>query len=235
MSPRVTGGQHEDSERDVGAYVLGVLEPGELENFRGHLTTCAACRDEVAALQSVVDVLPDAAPQLAAPDALRRRVLAEVRATRRAGAGAAARSRPGLRRPLPRGVLAGALALAVGAAIAVGVLLGRQGSEAGRSLSAHVTYPSASAVLHVQGGRGQLIVRGMPAAPPGKIYEVWLERSAQAPPAPTSALFGVTSTGAATVAVPGNLRGVRAVLVTPEPLGGSLSPTHTPVIIAPTA
>jgi hypothetical protein len=32
--------------------------------------------------------------------------------------------------------------------------------------------------------------------------------------------------------VPGDLKGVSEVLVTPEPLGGSSVPTHAPVIIA---
>jgi hypothetical protein len=94
-----------------------------------------------------------------------------------------------------------------------------------------VAYVSASAVVRVQGGHAQLIVQRMPAAPAGKIYEVWLKRDGQAPVA-TSALFGVTSAGAATVAVPGNLHRVREVLVTPERLGGSVRPTHAPVIIA---
>ena len=36
----------------------------------------------------------------------------------------------------------------------------------------------------------------------------------------------------AAVDVPGHLRGVREILVTPEPRGGSVRPTHAPVIIA---
>ena len=33
--------------------------------------------------------------------------------------------------------------------------------------------------------------------------------------------------------MPGNLHGVSQVMVTPEPAGGTLVPTHPPVIVAP--
>jgi hypothetical protein len=46
-------------------------------------------------------------------------------------------------------------------------------------------------------------------------------------------LFSVTRSGDSDVEVPGSLRGVSAVLVTPEPAGGSKAPTHAPVITAP--
>jgi hypothetical protein len=98
-------------------------------------------------------------------------------------------------------------------------------------VQASVTPPSASAVLRLSDGHAQLTVSHMLAPPPGKIYEVWLQRSG-ALPSPTTALFNVTSSGAGVVDVPGDLHGVRQVLVTPEPLGGSRVPTHAPVIVA---
>jgi len=232
MSTRDPHGEQGDCGRDAGAYVLGCLEASELEDFRRHLAGCVVCRDEVAALQLVVELLPMAAPQLAVPRALRRRVLAEVRAARREESpGQARRSRLGLRMPRTRGALAGAAAIAAAAAIAVGLVAFLPGSGKARSVIARVAYPSASAVVRLQSGHAELIVRHMPAAPRGAIYEVWLKRGAR-PPAATSALFGVTSAGAAAVDVPGNLRGVSEVLVTPERLGGSLRPTRAPVIVA---
>jgi hypothetical protein len=45
-------------------------------------------------------------------------------------------------------------------------------------------------------------------------------------------LFTVTSHGDATVGVPGSVSGVKVVMVTSEPLGGSKVPTTSPVIIA---
>jgi len=224
-------GEHGNCERDMGAYVLGALDTGEAERFRRHAAGCVVCRDELAGLQSVVEVLAMAAPQLAVPRALRRRVLAEVRAAPRARPSArAARPSWRLRRP-PARPLAGVAAIAACAAIVVGVLAATGGSGRARLVSARVTYPSASAVVRLRAGRAELILRRMPAAPQGKIYEVWLQRGAR-PPSATSALFDVTSAGAATVGIPGNLSGVSQVLVTPERLGGSARPTHAPVVIA---
>ena len=232
MITRGPHGEPGDCGRDAGAYVLGCLDASELEDFRRHLAGCVVCRDEVAALQSAVELLPMAAPQLAAPRALRRRVLADVRATQpQESRGSARAARLGLRMPLTRGALAGALAIAAAAAIALGLVALLPGSGKARSVTARVVYPSASALVRLRSGHAELIVQRMPAAPAGDIYEVWLKRGAR-PPAPTNALFGVTAAGTATVDVPGDLRGVSEVLVTPERLGGSLRPTRAPVIIA---
>ena len=220
-----------DCGRDAAAYVLGALEPHEVEPFRRHLRGCVVCRDEVAALGEVVAALPMAAPQLAVDPALRQRVMADVRTARRAIAQeSAATSRTPLRASPWRAAVLAAAAAVAGLAIAAGVGAFSSGTQV-RVVRATVTLPSASALVRVQGGRGELIIRRMPAAPAGKIYEVWL-KGPGAQPAPTSALFDVTSAGSAAVDVPGHLRGVREILVTPEPRGGSVRPTHAPVIIA---
>ena len=69
----------------------------------------------------------------------------------------------------------------------------------------------------------------MSEPPFGEIYELWLDRPGS-PPQPTDALFTVTGAGSADVQIPDSLRGVRSVLVTAEPLGGSSSPTSAPVL-----
>jgi hypothetical protein len=219
---------------DAAAYVLGALEPQEVERFRRHLASCAVCRDEVAAFQPAVEALPMSAPEYPVPRALRRRVLRAARSERRNGPAAVAR------RSL-LSLLIGSLRLRpafafvlvpVAALVAVGVLeLSSGGSGGVRIVHASVVAPAASAELRLSGNHAELIVRRFPVPPPGRIYEVWLRRGQQ-PPSPTSALFGVTSGGAADVGVPGDLHGVSDVLVTPEPLGGSLKPTRSPMIIA---
>jgi hypothetical protein len=77
----------------------------------------------------------------------------------------------------------------------------------------------------------ELQVKGMPSPALGRIYEVWLKRGSEGPE-PTDALFSVTGHGDGTVGVPGDLKGVSEVMVTEEPAGGSLKPTHSPVIVA---
>jgi hypothetical protein len=47
---------------------------------------------------------------------------------------------------------------------------------------------------------------------------------------PTNALFGVTGSGSGAVGVPESLHGVREVMVTSEPSGGSSHPTTAPLI-----
>ena len=214
---------------DAGAYVLGALTSEEAEAFRSHLSTCIVCRDEVAALEAVAEALALAAPQLPAPRRLRRRVLSDVRGEPRPDGALAGRprSRPRATRPLV--ALGGALALA--GAIVAAIVLAAGGSAGTRVVQASVTLPRGSAVVRLAGGHAELVLRDMPQPPPGKIYEVWLERAGRSP-SPTSALFDVTSAGAGAVDVPGDLRGVRELLVTPERRGGSLAPTHVPVIVA---
>ncbi len=150
-----------------------------------------------------------------APDSLRRRVLAGVR------------GEPPPRQHSP--VISAAVSSSIlVAAIAVFVLLPtsthRQDMDGGFSGG------GAHAYLRRGGHHGELEVYGMQEPPIGEVYEVWLQRGGRGSPQPTDALFGVTSAGQATVEVPGDLRDVREVLVTAEPLGGSTSPTSAPVL-----
>jgi anti-sigma-K factor RskA len=224
---------------DAAAYVLGALTEQEATAFAAHLRECGRCREEVAALQPVADALPATVAQRSAPPELRGRVLGTVRAEAELRDASAARGAPSARRRARRlwsdsasrgrGLALGALAAAVLAALAVLALSGGGGSGT-KVVSAQVSIPTARASLHVSGGRGQLQVEGMPQTPPGRVYEVWVEKAGAAQP--TDALFSVTSAGRASVGVPGSLDGVTAVMVTAEPKGGSPHPTRPPVIVA---
>jgi hypothetical protein len=241
---------------DCAAYVLGALEEQEAEAHRAHLTDCLVCPGEVAQLQLVADSLAVGVPRAVVPQSLRTRIVgtahaeAELRdaARREAGgvgsaradgrsdgrsrtgpAGAGGPPAPWIRRLRP--ALAGALTLGVG--LAIGALaFSSSASEQTEVIRAAVVAPGyhATAELRKVGSHLELVVVGMPAPPPGRIYEVWLEHGTAAPQ-PTDALFSVTKTGSGSVGVPGDLHGVSKVLVTDEPLGGSLKPTRTPVIL----
>jgi anti-sigma-K factor RskA len=219
---------------DAAAYALGALEPGEVEEFREHMATCAACRADVAGFQDVTRGLPAVSTQYAVPKDLRKRVMKEVRATPQDGSptGAALKR---VRRPfvIPRraiGALAGAAAVAV--AVIVGVAIGSSGGGGGtRVIQAQVMGAPGSAQLRITSGRGELIVRHLPAPGSGRIYEVWFERG-QAQPSPTKTLFSVSSAGAGDVGLVGSLNGISEVLVTSEPAGGSQVPTRPAVIVA---
>jgi hypothetical protein len=225
---------------DVGAYALGALDEHEVEPFRAHLETCAECREELAQLQGVTDSLAIAVPHAQAPADLRVRLMgvvhSEAELLRAAGheADRPARPRSVWRlRVLP--------ALAATGALAAGVLIGALALNTGSSqqttrvIQAQVLPPAAghdaTAALRKVGSHVQLQVTGMPAPALGRIYEVWLKDGSR-PPEPTDALFSVTGQGNGTVGVPGDLKGVSKVMVTEEPAGGSLKPTHSPVIVA---
>ena len=117
------------------------------------------------------------------------------------------------------------------AAYVLGAVKLFSGAPAAQAINASVIGSSGRAELQLSDGRARMSLSDFPPPPAGDVYEVWLKRAGRAP-APTSAMFGVTAAGAGEVAVPGDLRGVREVLVTPEPDGGSRVPTHAPVIVA---
>jgi anti-sigma-K factor RskA len=232
---------HEEECDELGqsaAYVLSALEHDEAERYREHLDCCGACSTEVSRLQPVADSLPASAPRVFASQELRERVMASVRSEaallHAAGAGAdrPQRLRAGWRLRRPQLLTA---AVAMGAGLLIGVVAIDTGSQAPATdvTSAQLASapPGGRAVLRQVGGRAELVVAGVSQPPRGKIYEIWLAR-AGAPPMPTNALFGVTHSGSASVNVPGNLAGVRQVMVTAEPLGGSAHPTSPPIIVA---
>lgn len=224
-----------DCGDDVAAYALGALDPQETERFEQHLQSCAVCRDELVAFTQVVDVLPMTAPTHQAPPGLRHRVLRAAADEPRGSTAHAARVRPPRARPRlrplfrsPRVALAAALAIAV--AVFGGLELTSSSSPVSRVIHAQTTGGGA-AELRLTGHRGELVLHHFSPPPAGEMYEVWLQRPGGAPQ-PTTALFSVNAAGSGDVNIPGNLRGVSLIMVTPEPAGGTLKPTHPAVITA---
>jgi anti-sigma-K factor RskA len=219
-------------EENAAPYVLGALTEEEHERFVRHLTSCAVCREEVAALQLVADALPAVAPPRSATPALKRQVMATIRAEAvELGAPTSARSRSPLRSLTLRPALGLAVAVAaVIAIVAIAIVSGGSNGPSNRVIKAQVLAPHASVLLRLSGGHAELDLANMPQTEPNRVYEVWVKRTGA--PQPTDALFTVTSKGAATVGVPGSVSGVKQILVTSEPVGGSPAPTRTPVIVA---
>ena len=220
---------------NAAPYVLGALTEEEHLAFRRHMESCAVCREEVAALQVVADALPASAQPLSAPPELKRRVMSSVQEDarrRRSGARAGARGAAGLaRRSWRPGIAAVALAAVLVVLATITLTLGTGGAGT-RVIRAQVLPRSASAWLRVSGAHAELAIANMPRSSPGRAYEVWVKRSASGRALPTDALFTVTAAGAASVGVPGGVSGVREVMVTSEPLGGSSVPTLPVLILA---
>lgn len=232
-------GEHDRFEQDVGAYLLGALPALEAEVFERHLMRCDDCQRELAELRPAVEALPRSVEQFDPPPSLKASLMdiVEREAAPAAAAPAPAPARaPRQRRDWFAGLrLRPALAVA-GVALLLGVVGGIGLSGGGdeddtREVTAQVDrtrLPGGAAQLRIEGESGTLRVSGLPMAPRGEVYEVWIERDGEVRPA--GALFDVGRDGQGSTAVP--VDGVDRVMVTRERTGGTATPTETPVIVA---
>jgi anti-sigma factor RsiW len=238
---------HELHRDDAGAYLLGALEPGEAAAFEGHLAGCPECRAEVEQLRVATAALPRAAEPFSPPPSLKRSLMDAVHADAAADGAPARKQRRSLFERLGLGRVASgmrpelawvsaAFVLAVGIALGAAVTLLSSGDEGDkRVISAEVdrsrvNQASATLTLPEDGdGPAHLRVTGLPKPEPGQVYEIWLKRGNQVQPGP---LFAVNSQGEGVGAIPDDLDGVSAVLVTRERTGGALMPSEAPIISA---
>jgi anti-sigma-K factor RskA len=225
---------HETQVENVGAYLLGALSDFEREAFERHLMACAECRDEVERLRPAADVLPRSVPPVAPPPSLKASLMEIVERE--------ARGRTGHRRPAGRfrflpsrpalAWAAAAVLLAIGAATGFGIARLGSGEET-RTLAARVDttrLPDARASLVLPGGGedgGILRLRGLPDPGPGKTYQAWVQRGNDIRSAGT---FQVGANGDGAAAVPDDLDGADAVMVTRERRGGARAPTERPLL-----
>lgn len=229
---------HAPWEDSLAAYLLGALPEDEGREFRRHLEGCERCREEAASLAVAVGVLPAAVRPVRPPAELKSRIMSvvesEAELLQAAGTGAARpprageRQRRGWRGWFPRPVItAAAAAVALTVGVAAGVAIVGDDGAAQRTLAAQVSYPAAKASVVVDGSKGTLVVRDMPAPARGRVYQVWLDRGGA--PIPAGATFMLRS---GNVNIPKALRKGDQVMVTSEPSGGSPAPTRMPVVVA---
>jgi hypothetical protein len=132
------------------------------------------------------------------------------------------------RPPLAWGLAAVLLIAAVGAG-----WLGASALSGGtRTVTAQVS-GGGTAKLEVEGDHGRLVAGHLSAPPDGRVYQVWLDKGGKAPE-PTDVLFTPSSDGSATADVP-SVDGVKRVMVTDEPAGGSTTPSGKLLLVASTA
>jgi anti-sigma-K factor RskA len=223
---------HRPYAEELAAYLLDGLTPEEASAFELHLAGCAGCQAEERWLRTAVDVLPSSLEQFEPSLELRQRLMATVRADAKA-------ERDG-RRPARRNVWsfiarpATAVAAAVVLAAGVGGYLIRGGGEGGVTTKTFAAkpigaVPTASGEVVKTAGTTVLRVEGLPLQRRGRVYQVWLASGKQIIP---SSLFVVDRGGHGSVAIPGGLERVQAVMVSNEPAGGSKAPTTKPVLQA---
>jgi anti-sigma-K factor RskA len=229
----MSAADHREWRETAGAYVLDALPADERAAFEAHLAGCAACREDVEQLRVAADALPASAPPVAPPPELKARIMAVVESEAALLAAAGERAdrpeRPERRRrrwslrTLSPALAAGLAALLVGVGVAGGLAIGG-GSDVERTVAAQVEDPSMSMRLAVRDEDSTLEGRGLPAPPPGRVYQVWVEHE-DGRVVGTDALFGPARDGHAMVVVPGSLENASRVMVSDEPRGGSRAPT----------
>ena len=178
-----------------GAYALDALEGGvEHDRFTRHVSRCQSCASEVRGFREVATALAFAAATEPPPE-LRDRVLAAAARTRQLPPEVKTHARPRRTRPVPWVPwLSGAIATA---AIVVAVLFGFAQAHTQQELNrvqaenqaislllsspqvtllSHSTTKGGVATVVLAAARHQLVVitNGLPALPPGKVYQLWL-------------------------------------------------------------
>jgi anti-sigma-K factor RskA len=228
---------HRRWRADLAAYLLGALEAEESAAMERHLEGCERCRDELRWLQPAVDLLADTVPQQEPPEGLRARLLAEVRSdaaeleTLTADGAARQTEAPRRRSGLPGFFLRPAVALAsvalLGAVIGGYALSGGGGGSATTTTETVAQNGGLQATLESSGDSGTLELTGLEQAPPGRVYQAWVQKGDRIEPGP---LFDASRNGSAQTALTHQLSGADMVMVSLEPQGGSMQPTTAPIV-----
>ena len=235
-----------------GAYALDALDTeAERDRFTRHLSRCPSCAGEVRGFREVATAMAFAAAG-EPPAGLRDQVLAAAARTRQLPPEVTDRARPRRARSWAPWVpwLSGVVATA---SIVVAVLFGfaqahtqdelDQIRAQNRAISLLLSSPQVTLISKstTEGGvatvvlaaaRHQLAVvtSGLPALPPGAVYQLWLIGKTQItsagllPPAQAGQTPPVLATGV----VKGDTLGL-----TVEPAPGSAQPTTTPILALP--
>lgn len=215
----MTDSDHKRWSEDLAAYMLGALEPGEATELERHLEGCERCREEMRWLEPALHSLPESVERQEPPKQLRQSLMAEVRADARpAERPARARSR--------RWILKPAVGFAVVALLVAGVVgyeVGRDGGGEGGGASTIVREINGMTVKMIQEDEGgKLELAGVPQPPKDKVFEAWVERDGDVEAVPALIVPDRNGHAETTIA---DMEGVKAVMVTVEPRGGSETPT----------
>ena len=247
--------EHDNFYEDIPAYMLGALDRKDARALEHHAEDCERCRHEIRWLTPAVRALPETVDLEVLPPPLRERVMAEVRADaapdpRRKPA--AERERGGIGGWL-RGLNIGGISWKPLAGMAAVVLIvtafagyevgdnggggnnngGGGGSSTNSAISSTGPIKQSSGItanVVRNGDRGSIRLTGVKTLPKGRVLEAWIQRGESIKP--VRALFVPDAKGNASTQI-ADLRGVKKVLVTREPAGGTKAPTSTPIAIVP--
>jgi anti-sigma-K factor RskA len=231
---------HDQIAELIPEFALGILADDDAALVKQHLQTCAACQQEVASYDSVVDALALAAPSMAPPAHLRAQLFEQIQETPEPESPPA---------PSPswwqasissvRSFLNGprwrpALVLVI-IAILVGAIFFWQQSRNEPldqfALTPTDAAPGAEGVIAVfaNGRDATLTVSGLQVLSPAEQYQLWLIVDGQRA---SGAIFSVADDGSAAVPIDSErpLSDYAAFGITIEPAGGSPGPTGQRVL-----
>lgn len=166
----------------VGGFVLGALEPAEMEEMRNHVASCPACGREARAMGGLPALLDQIEPSDIPPPALSPDV-EEAVLDRFAREGPKPAAAPRRRRRLA--AMAGALALVAVAVVAIFTALASDDEPGDRAYATATLAPpaqgtAARATAYVDavpaGTRVRLWARGLDGSRTA-VYELWCVRS----------------------------------------------------------
>jgi anti-sigma-K factor RskA len=216
-----------------GAYAIDALDEHERALFERHLAECADCRDEVDSLRGAAASLADTTA-VAPPPQLRADVLSAISKVRPLPPLPSQHRANGRGRRF-RSLLVAAAAVAV---VGTGVVVTQPWED---DLSAFDQVVAAADVdtvsVPMKGGeatlyrseslgRAALATDDMPAAPKGKVYELWLQVDGAMVPAGL-----LDAAGDQELLLTGDASEATAAGITVEPDGGSPQPTTTPIAL----
>lgn len=225
----MTDTDHKRWSEDLATYLLGALEPEEVAALERHMEDCERCREEMGWLQPAVHTLPESVARQEPPKQLRQSLMAEVRADAKAERSPRPSRWRGLWATRGLRVATGFALVALVAAAVVGYEVGNGGSGGESPGSTVVSrQPGGITVKMVsQGDGGKLHLSGVEELPPDKVLEAWVEREGRVEAVP--ALFVPDRNGQAETTIE-DMSGVKTVMVTKEPSGGSETPTGEPIV-----
>jgi anti-sigma-K factor RskA len=200
---------HERMHELAAADALAALDDDERRELHEHLAGCPECRAEAESLRETAGALAFVAATAEPPPELRDRLLASARTETPNVVPLRPRRRWTTR-------VAAVAAAAAAAALAIGLWQGVDwGGGSGRTL----------ALTRLPSGAAQVAVDGLPDAPAGKAYQLWVIGGSGTPqPA------GLFTQGSTAVVVRRPVAKGDVVAVTLEPARGSRAPT-TPILV----
>jgi anti-sigma-K factor RskA len=219
--------EHDRRSDEIAAYLLDALEPGEAAELERHLAGCEECRTELKWLRPAVQLLPESVERVEAPPELRGRLMEQVRSE--------AESTPAPRRARRWSVggwslrpAAGLAALVLIVAAVAAYAISDSGSDGGGVTTVVVGHsPEVTAEMVRDGDSGTLHLTNLHQLPPDKVLQAWVQRGDRVVSAKTLFVPNQDGTASATI---DDMEGVKTVMVTAEPRGGSAQPTSPPVV-----